>query len=106
MNGSGADAECLRRFEDPSPGRQLLLDALDDYLAHWTTPKPLSLAPRPREAALDALDNHGALELGKDAHHLKHRLTGWRASVDTLLMEVEINALGVEFAKEGDQLLQ
>jgi hypothetical protein len=49
----------------------LLTDSLDDILAHWTTPEPSSLAPRPRKTSFDALANHSALELGKDAHHLK-----------------------------------
>jgi hypothetical protein len=35
-------------------------------------------------------------ELGKDPHHLKHRLPGWCAGVDPLLMEVEIDPLGVQ----------
>src|SRR5712671_1336191 len=98
MNRSGADAECLGRLEN-SRGRQMLADALDDILADRTTPEALPLAPRPRETGFDALDNHRALELGKDAHHLKHRLSGWCAGVDTLLMEVEINALGVQFVE-------
>jgi hypothetical protein len=78
MNRSGADAKRFGCFEDSSPGRQLLPDALDDIGIHWTTPEPLSLAPCPREARFHALDNNGALELRKDAEHLKHRLSGWR----------------------------
>ena len=31
--------------------------------------------------------NHGALELGKYAHHLKHRLAGRRRGVDPLLAQ-------------------
>ncbi len=81
-------------------------DLPDDIRAHLTAAKPLPLAPCPREASLDPLDNHCALEFGKDAHHLKHRLSGWRAGVDTLLMEIEIDALGMQFAEERDQLLQ
>jgi hypothetical protein len=41
--------------------------------AHRATPEPLPLAPRPREASFDPLDNHGGLELGKNVHYLKHR---------------------------------
>ena len=47
MHRSGADAKCLRRFEDSRTCRQLLTDALDDILAHRTTPEPFPLAPRP-----------------------------------------------------------
>jgi hypothetical protein len=31
--------------------------------------------------------DHGALELGKHTHHLKHRLTGRRSGVEALLMQ-------------------
>jgi hypothetical protein len=58
--------------------------------------KSLSLASRSCEARLDALDD-AALELGEDAEHLEHRLPGWCAGVDTLLMEVKIDSLGADF---------
>jgi hypothetical protein len=106
VNCAGANTECFSRLEDARAGRQLSTDTLNNSFAHWTTPDPFPLAPCSRQASLDALDNHCALELGKDAHHLKHGLTGWRAGVDTLLMEIEIDALGVQFAEERDQLLQ
>jgi hypothetical protein len=45
---------------------------------------PLALAPG--HASANPLDNHPALELGKDAHHLKHGLAGRRRGVDAPLM--------------------
>jgi hypothetical protein len=69
-------------------------------------PSSFTLAPCPRKASLDPLDDNGALELGKDTHHLKHRLSDWRAGVDTLLVEVKIDALGMQLAEKCDQLLQ
>src|SRR5262249_30856193 len=39
-------------------------------------PKALTLTPGPREASTDSFRNHRPLELGKHAHHLKHRLPG------------------------------
>jgi hypothetical protein len=84
MHRAGADAERLRRLEDTGTGRQLSADMLHDIGAYRATPQPRSLTSRPREASLDTLDNHGALELGKHPHHLEHRLSGWRAGVDTL----------------------
>jgi hypothetical protein len=57
MHGSGADAECLSRFEDTRAGRQLRLNALNDIAAYRATAKPLSLAPRPREADFDPFDD-------------------------------------------------
>jgi hypothetical protein len=60
MHGPRPDAEGLRRFEASSPGRQLLTDAVNDIATHRATPEPLALAPCPREASLDPLDNHRA----------------------------------------------
>jgi hypothetical protein len=106
MRRAGSDAEGFRRSEDSRAGRQLLADALDDILADPTTPGAFPLAPRPREARLHALDYNAALELGKDAEHLKHRPSRWGTGVETLLMKVKIDTLGVQFTKERDQLLQ
>jgi hypothetical protein len=40
MNCSGSDAECLGRFEDSGPGRQLHADAIHDITAYGGTPQP------------------------------------------------------------------
>ena len=50
--------------------------------------------------------DHGALELGKHAHHPKHRLTGRRSGVEPLLMQEQIDAEGMQLRQEGDQVLQ
>ena len=105
MNRAGAATKFLRRFEDARAGRQLRSDALDDIAFHRTTPKSLSLRSCPRKARFDTLDNHRPLELGKDAHHLEHRLARWGAGVETLRMEVEINALGVNLSQEAYEVL-
>jgi hypothetical protein len=47
--------------------------------------KTLPLAPGPRKPGADAFLNHGALELSKYAHHLKHRLACRRRGVEPLL---------------------
>jgi hypothetical protein len=86
VHGSGADAERLGRLEDACAGRQLRADALNDIGAHRATPESLPLGSCPRKAEFDALNDHCALELGEDAHHLKHRLPGWRAGIDPLLI--------------------
>jgi hypothetical protein len=46
----------------------------------------LPLPPSQRPGADSFLDD-AALELGKDAHHLKHRLAGRRRGVEALLMQ-------------------
>jgi hypothetical protein len=106
MNRSGADAECFSRFEDSCAGRQLLTDALDNFHAYRATPEPLSLVPCPRKARFDPLDDHGALEFAEHAEHLKHRPSGWRAGIEALLMQIQIHALGVQFTKKRDEILQ
>ena len=105
VNCAGADAEGLGRFEDARAGRQLLLDALHNGIGDRSTPQPFPLAPRPRKTRFDPLDNHRALELGKHTEHLKQRLSGWRAGVEPLLVQVDIDALGVQFPEERDHLL-
>jgi hypothetical protein len=78
MHHSGADAEGFAVFEDTRARRQLPADALNDIGAHRATPEALPLAPRPREAGFNTLDDYCPLELGKDAQNLIHRLSGWR----------------------------
>ena len=46
----------------------------------------------PRRASHDTFPDHGAFKLGKHAKHLKHRLAG---RVDPLLMQIQIDVLGV-----------
>jgi hypothetical protein len=54
MNCANTAAECFRRLEDSSAGRQLPPDALNDIGANRATPKPLSLCSGTREAGFDA----------------------------------------------------
>jgi hypothetical protein len=68
--------------------------------------KRLALILGPRKAGTDTFLNHGALEFGKHAHHLKHRLAGGRRGVDALLVKVQVDLEGVDFGQEGDQVLQ
>ena len=69
-------------------------------------PQTLARRSRSRQARLDALDNHRALELGEDPNHLKHRLASRRRRVDPLLMQIQIDALGMQFAEKRDKVLQ
>ena len=65
--------------------------------------KPL---PGPREAGLDALLDHRALELGEHPAHLKHGATAGRGRVEPLLMQVEVNILGTQILEEANQVLE
>ena len=53
--------------------------------------KLLALAPGPRQARTDSFLNDRPLELGKHAHHLKHRLAGRRRGVDALLVQEQVD---------------
>jgi hypothetical protein len=55
------------------------------------TPLALALAS-PR---VDALHDHGALELGKDATHLEHGLARGRGRIDGLLVKVQVAVEGL-----------
>ena len=78
------------------------LDAIAD-----TRPSQLyALGPRPVEAGGDTLADHFPLELGEDAHHLKQGLPARRGGVNALLVKIEIDALGVNVAEEGHEVLQ
>src|SRR5205823_5662009 len=60
----------------PPRSRQSLTDSFFQCGGDWWTPKAFTLTPGPREASTDSFRNHRPLELGKHAHHLKHRLPG------------------------------
>jgi hypothetical protein len=44
----------------------------------------------PPKPGTDSFLNHRALELGKHAHHLKHRLAGRRRGVEALLVQEKV----------------
>src|SRR5262249_24969330 len=71
----------------PSRSRQSLTDSLFQCGGDWRTPKAFTLTPGPRQASTDSFLNHRPLELGKNAHHLKHRLPGGGRGVEPLLTE-------------------
>src|SRR5262245_58480251 len=66
----------------------------DPATSYWLT-AARAIDPCPSYASPYRLDDHGALELGKDAAHLIHRLTRWRACIDALQMQVKISGRAV-----------
>jgi hypothetical protein len=58
------------------------------------------------EAGTHPFLNDRALELGEDTKHLKHRLAAWCRRIDPLLVQEEVNAGGMDFREEGDQVLE
>jgi hypothetical protein len=69
-------------------------------------PSLLPLCASTIEAGLDPLPDHGALEFGEHAHHLKHRFAGRRRRIEPLLMEHEVNSERVQLEQEADEILQ
>jgi hypothetical protein len=62
--------------------------------------RPCALQPR-----LDPLADHGPLELGEDAYHLKQRLAGRGGGVDALLMQKQVDTEGVDLRQEAHKVL-
>jgi hypothetical protein len=62
--------------------------------------------PWPRHAGHHTLADDRALELGKHAEHLKHRLAGRRRGVEALLMQIQLDPERVQLGEEGDEVLE
>jgi hypothetical protein len=65
---------------------------------------PIGLGPA--QAGHDAFADHRAFELGEHAQHLEHGPSGRRRGVEALLMQEQVDALGVEFAEEVQKVDQ
>jgi hypothetical protein len=63
--------------------------------------RPFSLCPR--QPGHHSLPDHRAFKLGKHAKHLKHCSAGRCGGVEPLLMQVEIDALGMEFLQTANR---
>src|SRR5258708_39343348 len=67
-----------------------------------TSAKLDAVRPSPRKASVDTITDDAALELGKHAQHLKHRLADGRRGVKALLLKEEVNAIVVQGMQEGE----
>src|SRR4029077_21238340 len=89
---------------------QALVAELEDGFVSGPLGSPstegLSLYPGPRQAAHDAFLDHDAFEFGKHATHLQQCPAGWCRAVDVLLVQVHIDAEGLKFSEQLDQVLQ
>src|SRR5689334_20507787 len=56
----------------------------------------------PCEPRIDALDNHGALELGEDATHLEHGPARRGGGIDSLLVQIQVAIERLQFIQEAD----
>jgi hypothetical protein len=64
-----------------------------------------ALAASPRQPCHHALADHRLLELREHAKHLKQRLVCGCRGIDALLVQVEIDTLGVDFGQHAEQVL-
>ena len=60
----------------------------------------------PPEASADSFLDHRTLKLREHAQHLEQRLSGRRARIDSLPIEVQANACAVQLAQERDEILK
>src|SRR5262249_59360645 len=84
--GLPQSASCSENFViPPDVFGQTLTDSFFQRGGDWGTPEAFTLTPGPRKASTDSFLNHRPLELGKHAHHLKHRLPAGCRGVEALL---------------------
>src|SRR5262249_41441274 len=89
-----------RRLAHAHAARQSCSDSLSQLVRDWRPAKAFTFTLGPLEASAHALLNDRALELGKDAQHLKHRLAGRRGRIETLLMQKQVDAERVKLGQE------
>jgi hypothetical protein len=63
-----------------------------------------TLVSRACQTGPHSLLYHCALELGKHAHHAEHRAAAWCAGVEPLLVQVEVDLLGVQLLQRSKQI--
>jgi hypothetical protein len=68
--------------------------------------QPFPFATGPRQPSADSFLDHRPLELGEDAHHLKHRLAGRRGRVDSPLVQEQVDLERMQLRQERHKLLQ
>jgi hypothetical protein len=90
--------------EPLGPQGQRCLYLLGVALLDRTPTKLLSLRPSTGQPSHHVLSDHCSLELCEHAEHLEHGSAGGSGCVEPLLMQEEINVLGVEVRQEAQQV--
>ena len=103
LHRAGSEAEGLCDFKDARSLGEVASGLPLDCARHLGPPQPLPLRPSAAETGVDALPDHGALELSKSPANLKHQATSRRGRVDRLLVEVQINAARFEVLDGPEQ---
>src|SRR6516165_4215317 len=106
LHRAGADAALTRDLAYAFAATQMRLDVL---FKRGIDPRPAelrALCDSALKASVDALLDHAALKLGERAADLKHELAGRRRGVDRLLVEVQIDAAGLQRLDRAQQIDQ
>ena len=80
--------------------------ALGQPLDRGRTAQPYALGAGAGETGMDALLNDRALKLSEHAEHLKQGAAGRRRGIDTLHMQIEIDAVGADLVEERYEVLK
>ena len=91
-----SDTELLQQLADQAKQLGLSLDALLDRGIDPGPAELRALCDRALEASMDALPDHAALKLGECTADLKHQLACRCGRVDRLLVEVQVDAAGLQ----------
>jgi len=106
LHRSHADADRPSRALDSHTLIEESADLPFGLVVHpWAT-ETLTLSHGTPQPGLDPLHGHRPLKLREDTHHLKQGLAGWRARVYALLVQVQIDALGVQFTEDRQKMHQ
>jgi hypothetical protein len=106
LHGADADAQFGGDLLDTFALSTRRSDAFLDDLGRARPAERLALCPRALDAGANALADHRAFELGKYPAHLERRLAGRGRGVDALLMQIQIDRLGLQVRKQRHELLQ
>jgi len=109
LHHAGAGAILARGLQNTLTGFQRCADC---SLPPCVDPRPTdrltalgALVSRPGKPGMDPFLNDRALELSKDAEHLKECPPARRGCINGLLFEIKIAPNGAEFAKKADEIL-
>ena len=108
LNRRGSNAKLLSNLQDAGPilSPEGLANSNFCFLIDPRPAELLSFRFGSRKPRSYSLLDHGPLEFSEHSHHLEHRLSSGRGSVQTLLVKVQIDFERVNFREELYQILQ
>ena len=68
--------------------------------------RAVSRTPCSAQPGHHSITDHRPLELAEHPQHTKQRLTRWRASVERMLVRVEVDVAGSQFTQQPDQITE